>query len=226
MVPLGQRLFADCNPVRTGGPMQVSVDVRRGARASRRPIRIRSTARSATRCSPAAAGVLRHRPPARLPGRLRPLLYRFADFNAGRYASRNAAFQNAVEHRVGHPARARRRPDRATTATRRAGQRPSSPRARSAARLDLSDAQIRRALEQGERADFEQTALYQRVFALAEQIAAARRCRARWCRDPAAKPEDHAQAHHRVVRDARRPAPPRCLAKASAGDPRKTLRSR
>ena len=25
-VPIGQRLFAGCNPVRTGGPMQVSIE--------------------------------------------------------------------------------------------------------------------------------------------------------------------------------------------------------
>jgi hypothetical protein len=36
-------------------------------------------------------------------------------------------------------------------------------------RLDMSDSAIRRALEQGDRADFSESRLFERVFALAEQ---------------------------------------------------------
>jgi hypothetical protein len=39
-----------------------------------------------------------------------------------------------------------------------------------AARLDLGESEIRRALEQESRADFEQTRVYARVFELAEQV--------------------------------------------------------
>jgi hypothetical protein len=39
-----------------------------------------------------------------------------------------------------------------------------------ASRLDLSDAQIRSALERGEDADFERTHLYSRMFALADEV--------------------------------------------------------
>ncbi len=60
-VPLGRTFFADRNPVRTGGPMQVAI-----------------------------AHLLDY------PASYDRYLYRYADFNAGHYASRNAAFQSAL----------------------------------------------------------------------------------------------------------------------------------
>jgi hypothetical protein len=97
-------------------------------------------------------------------------LYRFADFNAGRYASRNAAFQNAVTQATGLPlvldgdllryenGQPAREPGPTELAVRVL-----------ARRLDMSTADIRQALELGNGAAFERTALYSRVLVLAEK---------------------------------------------------------
>jgi hypothetical protein len=95
------------------------------------------------------------------------LIYRYADFNAGRFASRNAGFQNAVSKASGIPL------ELDGDLIREGSDKPGSTEAavRSLGpRLDLSDSAIRGGLEQGDRADFEQSRLYQRVFELAEQI--------------------------------------------------------
>jgi hypothetical protein len=97
-------------------------------------------------------------------------LYRFADFNAGQYASRNAAFQNAVSIAAGIPLAADgallphdadANPEGATELAVRT----------QAARLSLSEAAIHSALTQGRAYSFETTVLYTRVFALAERKA-------------------------------------------------------
>jgi hypothetical protein len=94
------------------------------------------------------------------------MLFRFADYNAGVYSSRNAAFQKAVSLTSGVPLALDgdliRYDDSEAGATERAARTLGR-------RLDLTDADIRRALEQGERLDFEQTELYRRVFALADR---------------------------------------------------------
>ncbi|MEO8671811.1 MAG: DUF1615 domain-containing protein [Tahibacter sp.] len=167
MVPLGQRLFGGSNPVRTGGPMQVSVAfAEQHARAHDYPYPVDGTIRHEvfSRRGGMYFGI------AHLlgyPASYEQMRYRFADFNAGWYASRNAAFQQAVSlvsgialvldgDLIDHD------DDRHAGATERA--------VRSlAARIDLGNAQIRRALERGDRLDFEETSLYGRVFALAEQ---------------------------------------------------------
>ena len=134
------------------------------------------------------------------------------------YASRNAAFQNAVSVASGMPLDARRRPRRATAATRQAGQHRGGACARSAPRLELERGDDPPRLEHGNGADFEQTRLYARVFELAEQ-AGSGRCRARAAAHRAAEPEDHAAADHRVVRAPRRralPALPRQRAASGA----------
>ena len=166
-VPMGRRLFADSNPVRTGGPMQVSVGFAEDY-ASEHPYPY------------AVDGSIRHEVFSRrgglyfgiahllaYPVSYDRMLYRFADFNAGLYASRNAAFQNALSIASGIPLALDgdlvRYVDDDQIGT-------TEVAARSlATRLDLSDSRIRRALEQGERFDFEETALYERVFALAEK---------------------------------------------------------
>ncbi len=167
-VPLGRRLFGDLNPVRTGGPMQVGVAfAERHAAARPYPYPVAGSIRDEvfTRRGGIYFGT------AHLLGYPAPydrLLYRFADFNAGQYASRNAAFQNAVSLASGIPLAldgdlvrpgAAQAPGSTEAAVRVLGE-----------RIGLGDAAIRSALERGEGADFDRTPLYERVYALAEQI--------------------------------------------------------
>lgn len=174
-VPLGKQLFADANPVRTGGPMQVSVlFAERHAKDHRYPYPIGNSLRDEvfTRRGGVYFGI------ARLlgyPVSYDQMLFRFADYNAGFYASRNAAFQKAVSLTSGMPLALDgdlvRYDDSEIGATERATR-------TLARRIDLSDSDIRRALERGESIDFEHTELYQRVFALADQTAHTRQPRA------------------------------------------------
>jgi hypothetical protein len=84
-------------------------------------------------------------------------VFRFADYNAGRYASRNAAFQKAVGELSGAPLEL----DGDLLA------RTEAASLKLAARLRMSPEEIRRDLALGARAQFEQTRLYAGVFALA-----------------------------------------------------------
>lgn len=167
MVPLGKRLFGGLNPVHTGGPMQVSIAFAE-AHAQGYPYPVRRSIRDEvfSRRGGMYFGI------AHLLGY--PVdypqpLYRFADFNAGWHASRNAAFQQAVSVASGIPLALDGDlvspevgfgdpPGATELAVRSLG-----------ARLDMSDSAIHRALGQGERQDFADTKLYARVFALAER---------------------------------------------------------
>jgi len=95
-------------------------------------------------------------------------IYRFADFNAGRYASRNAAFQNALGVASGLPVAL----DGDLLPGAHDAPRGETERAADtlAGRLGLSEAAIRRDLDKGGAADFDATPLYERVFAYAEQL--------------------------------------------------------
>jgi hypothetical protein len=173
MVPLGGRLFANLNPVRTGGPMQVSIAyAEKHAEAKRYPYPLPGNIRHEvfTRRGGMYFGI------AHLldyPAPYDDMLFRFADYNAGHYASRNAAFQNAVNIVAGktlaldgdllrHGSSASE-PSNTELAIRKV-----------ADRLNLSEAQIRGALERGEDADFERTLLYSRVFELADKAGSGR----------------------------------------------------
>lgn len=167
-VPLGRSLLADRNPVRTGGPMQVSIAfAEEQAKARAYPYAVKESIRREvfTRRGGlyfGAAHLLAYEAP------YEQAIHRFADFNAGRWASRNAAFQNALAVASGVPlsldgdlvprasAAARGETERAALTL--------------AGRLGLSDSAIRRDLQRGDEAGFEKTDLYERVFAYAEQL--------------------------------------------------------
>ncbi|MGE5171779.1 MAG: DUF1615 domain-containing protein [Rudaea sp.] len=178
-VPFGRTLFADRNPVRTGGPMQVGIAFAEAQiEAAPYPYPIASTVRHEvfTRRGGLYFGI------AHLldyPAPYDSYRYRFADYNAGRYASRNAAFQAALTQVSGIPL-ARDgdllRYD-GVTATAAAGSTERAARV-VASRLGLTASDVRRDLEQGKREDFAKTPLYVRVFAQADALARRRAARA------------------------------------------------
>ena len=169
-VPLGKRLLAGLNPVHTAGPMQVSIDFAKAhADAYPYPLQPGRTIRDEvfTRRGGLYFGakhLLGYRTGCDA------MLYRFADFNAGWYASRNAAFQAAVTKASGielqldgdllAPGASMDNPGATERAVRALGD-----------RLYLDSRGIRRALQQSDSLDFERTALYSQVFALAERDA-------------------------------------------------------
>ena len=162
-VPLGGKLFADLNPVRTGGPMQVSIAF------------AESHVKTKTYPFPLTDGVRREVFSRRgglyfgiahlldYPVSYDSMLYRFADFNAGHYASRNAAFQQAVSSLSGTRLaidgdllrEGSSEPSQTELAVRRSG-------------TGLGEREIRRDLERGATFEFEETELYRKVFELAD----------------------------------------------------------
>ena len=169
-VPLGKTLFADRNPIRTRGPMQVNVAfAEQFSAATPYPYPVKQSIADEvfTRRGSLYFGIA-HLLDYRAP--YRNYLYRFADFNAGQYASRNAAFQSALSIVAGVPLNldgallprdADANPEGATELALRSV----------AARLNLSEAAIHGALTQGRAYSFESTSLYTRIFALAERKA-------------------------------------------------------
>jgi hypothetical protein len=166
IVPLGERMFGSLNPVRTGGPMQVSIAyAEQHAEAKRYPYPVSTSIRNEvfTRRGGMYFGM------AHLldyPAEYDDMVYRFADFNAGHYASRNAAFQNAVSMLTKTPLsldgdlllHSSNEPSKTELAVRKLRE-----------KLDLSEAAIRRDLERGDQEDFADTKLYERVFELADK---------------------------------------------------------
>ena len=166
MVPLGRRLFGSYNPVRTGGPMQVGIAfAERQAREKPYPYPVAESIRNEvfSRRGGLYFGI------AHLldyPADYAEPIHRFADFNAGRWASRNAAFQNAVSLASGIPLELDGDVLREGS---EAGATELAVRTL-AARIDIGNAAVRNALEQGDSAEFSQTRLYRQVFELAERI--------------------------------------------------------
>jgi hypothetical protein len=167
-VPLGKTLFAERNPIRTRGPMQVNVAfAEQFSSAAPYPYPVQSSIADElfTRRGSVYFGIA-HLLDYRAP--YDSYLYRFADFNAGQYASRNAAFQNAVSAAAGIPLIA----DGALLPH---DSDPDNPGATEqavrtlAVRLKMSNGAIHSALAEGRTKGFETTSLYQRVFAMAEQ---------------------------------------------------------
>ena len=172
-LPLGSgRLFARLNPIHTAGPMQVGIAFAQ-AHARGYPY-------------PRDGSSIRHEVFSRrgglyfgikhllgYPADYPQLLYRFADYNAGWYASRNAAFQQAAAIASGirlardgdllRPGAAMDAPGATEAALRRI-----------APQLGLDATGIRADLKQGHEAAFADTVLYRRVFAIADAKGAGR----------------------------------------------------
>jgi hypothetical protein len=178
-LPLGKALIADHNPVRSGGPMQVSIAFAQlHADAKGYPFKLTGSVREEvfTRRGGLYFGI------AHLfdyPAPYDDIKYRFADYNAGRYASRNAALQKAVGALTGveleldgdllryENGRSTREVSRTEAAARRL-----------AVHFEMSAADVRRDLELGQSGELERTRLYLSVFTLADGVAGKRAPRA------------------------------------------------
>ena len=168
-VPLGRRLFSDLNPIRTRGPMQVNVAfANQYADLRPYPYPVKGTIADEvfTRRGSVYFGIAHlfmYQPP------YDEYLFRFADFNAGQFASRNAALQNAVSKASGIPLVT----DGALLPARGGADGPGDTELALralASRLNVDEREIHDALEQGKTRDLERTHVYERVFALAERV--------------------------------------------------------
>jgi hypothetical protein len=162
-VPLGRRLFADLNPVRTGGPMQVGIAFAEShvkKRAYPFPLDGGVRREVFTRRGGVYFGMAHL---LAYPVSYDSMLYRFADFNAGHYASRNAAFQKAVSAlagtRLAIDGDLLREGSSAPSQTELAVRKVAT---------GLGERQIRRDLERGAEHEFEQTETYRKIFELAD----------------------------------------------------------
>ncbi|HEX3098120.1 MAG TPA: DUF1615 domain-containing protein [Usitatibacter sp.] len=167
-VPLGRTFLESRNPVRTGGPMQVSVAFARAqAEEKPYPYAVVESLRDEvfTRRGGLYFGI------AHLldyPASYGRYVYRFADFNAGRYASRNAALQAALVLLTGRAL--------ALDGDLVPGEKPrdgkpgatESAALALAAELGMSPAEIRRDLALEGRPELESSASYRKIFALAD----------------------------------------------------------
>jgi hypothetical protein len=167
-VPMGKRLFGNLNPVRTAGPMQVSVAFAEAhVREHTYPYPMAGSVRdeSFTRRGGVYFGVAHL---LAYPANYDKLVYRYADFNAGHYASRNAAFQNALSVASSIPldfdgdllAQGGAVVGQTELAARLVGK-----------RLGFSERDVRNALSKGDHYDFDHTSFYEKVFALADRLA-------------------------------------------------------
>ncbi|GHD79255.1 DUF1615 domain-containing protein [Vogesella fluminis] len=164
-LPVGMK-----NPINTVGSMQVSVAFAQShVRAWPYPYRYQGSLRNEAFSRRGGiyfgtANLLHY------PAGYRDMIYRFADFNAGRYSSRNAAFQLAVAQLSGR----KLVPDGDLLRYRDglpSGEASSTERAlyRMSQRLGLSDSAILHDLKQEKNSSFSQSTLYQKVMALADQ---------------------------------------------------------
>jgi Protein of unknown function (DUF1615) len=165
-VPLGRTLFADRNPIRTRGPMQVNVAfVKQSAAAKSYPYPVKDSVADEvfTRRGSVYFGIAHL---LAYPARYDRYIYRFADYNAGQYASRNAAFQSAVSGAGAIPLV----PDGALLLNGNDATGPGNTELAVRAlgrRLKIDEDAIHGALAEGKTAEFERTSLYEGVFKLA-----------------------------------------------------------
>jgi hypothetical protein len=170
-IPLGKKFLADYNPVRTGGPMQVNANFASSyATEKRYPFGGDRSLRNAlfSRKGGLYFGI------AYLldyPASYESMSFRFADYNAGRYSSRNAAFQKAVSSLSGIPLK----PDgdllvyQDGVALEKDSQTMKALLA-IASRLNMSRNVIFRSLQLEKSPLFERTHLYRKVYALAPSM--------------------------------------------------------
>ena len=165
-IPLGRTLFASWNPIRTRGPMQVNVAFAHKFEAKHPypyPLKTGLDDELFTRRGSLYFGT------AHLLAYSAPYdryLYRFADYNAGQFSSRNAAFQHALSAAAGVPVI----PDGALIVPDAPISQPSDTELavrKLAGRLRLDEEQIHAVLAQDRDASFQNTDLYRHVFELA-----------------------------------------------------------
>ena len=173
-VPMGRQLFGQYNPVRTGGAMQVSIAYAE-EHTKRKPYPY-GDARSIreeifTRRGGLYFGI------AHLldyPVDYPEMKFRFADYNAGHYASRNAAFQRALAVATGR----KLTPDgdlldHANPAMNTPGQTEQAARV-FGKQIGQSDEAIRAMLQKGDSLAFADTPLYKAAFARADRAGSGR----------------------------------------------------
>ncbi|WP_018607511.1 DUF1615 domain-containing protein [Uliginosibacterium gangwonense] len=162
--------FGITNPIRTGGPMQVSVEfANEHVHSQPYPYPIKGSLRKEvfTRHGGVYFGIAHL---LQYPAPYTNMIYRFADYNGGRYSSRNAAFQTALAkvsgarvdpdgdlliYQNGQPARSQSSTTRALL--------------KLAPKLGLTKQQIMADIRQEKTSTLGQTPTYQRVFALADK---------------------------------------------------------
>ena len=172
-IPMGAQLAGGQNPVRTGGSTQVSVAFATEQMRDRPyPWRPAGTPREEVFKRRGglyfgAAMLLDY------PVSYNRMLYRFADYNAGRYSSRNAAVQALLVQLTGQKI------DPDGDLLRYKGGEPVSPRTEPSqawrallalqAELGVNAAQIERDLKLEKRFEFEQSPTYRRLYQLADK---------------------------------------------------------
>lgn len=171
-LPLGRQLLADYNPVHTGGPMQVSVSfAEQHVQERRYPYPVPRALRDElfTRRGGlyfGSAMLLDY------PAPYDDIVFRLADYNAGRYSSRNAAFQAALVRWTGRPLVLDG--DLLRYQNGKPSEVPSQVELTlrwHAAALQMSAPEIRRELQLEKSAAFGDSPLYTRVFARADKSA-------------------------------------------------------
>ena len=157
------------NPIRTGGPMQVSVEFAEAhVKIWPYPYQTGNSIRNDvfTRRGGIYFGsaiLLQY------PAPYQDMIYRFADFNAGRYSSRNAALQAAVSQLTGR--KLALDGDLLSYTGKQATGSTYQALLSLRNRLDMSQSAIERDLQQEKSSALAQTELYRKVFALADSKA-------------------------------------------------------
>ena len=157
------------NPIRTGGPMQVSVEFAEAhVKIWPYPYQSGNSIRNDvfTRRGGIYFGsaiLLQY------PAPYQDMIYRFADFNAGRYSSRNAALQAAVSQLTG--LKLALDGDLLSYTGKQATGSTYQALLSLRSRLDMSQSAIERDLQQEKNSALAQTELYRKVFALADSKA-------------------------------------------------------